>query len=279
MIVQPNIFNHHKTRQLITELGGDELAPLYVLRLWAHCQSQKKWRFPKMSATALFAITCANSAKTSPEQLWLSMQSACFIRVIRDVLIVHQWEEYNAGLVKNWDNGRKGGRPKKPNGNPKPVWVNPKITQTRFGVTDRLDRIEKIECVWQNKADTHTKWPLALPDQDRFELAKATNATPEEVATAFETRRDREIKYRAPFDDKARSTLRDDLRKLVKARRGKASRKPASSLPEPPNWKAMLASAPEEWLRSEALRSSWQAVLKAAKEWALQNTGFPESKA
>lgn len=143
MIVQPNFFDHHKTRQLVIELGGDELAPLYVLRLWAHCQNQKKWRFQGMSAGALFAICGANVAKTSPQELWLAMQSAGFVRVKNKVLSVHEWEHYNASLVKNWENGKKGGRPKKPSGNPNAKRVNPAETQTRNGVTDREDKIEK----------------------------------------------------------------------------------------------------------------------------------------
>lgn len=140
MIVQPNFLDHHKTRQLVLELGGDELAPLYVLRLWGHCQSQKKSRFPKMSAAALCAICCA---KTSPEQLWLAMQSAGFVRVKNGTLIVHEWDDYNASLIKNWENGKKGGRPRKPNGNPKRVSVNPEETETRSGVTDREDKIDE----------------------------------------------------------------------------------------------------------------------------------------
>lgn len=150
MIVQPNFLDHHKTRQLVLELGGDELAPLYVLRLWGHCQNQKKSRFPKMSAAALCAICCA---KTSAEQLWLAMQSAGFIRVKNDTVIVHEWDDYNASLIKNWENGKKGGRPRKPNGNPKRDWVNPEKTQTHSGVTDREDKIEKIDEIDKKKSD------------------------------------------------------------------------------------------------------------------------------
>jgi hypothetical protein len=63
----------------------------------------------------------------------------------------------NAGLIASWSNGGKGGRPKKPTGNPQkthglptgypqvnpePNQVNPQLTH---GVTDREEKIEKIE--------------------------------------------------------------------------------------------------------------------------------------
>jgi hypothetical protein len=138
MIVQPNFLDHHKTRQLVLELGGDELAPLYVLRLWAHCQNQKKSRFAKMSATALCAICCA---KCSPEQLWLALQNSGFVRLRGDVLIVHEWDEYNQSLLTSWENGKKGGRKLKAQlstrGEP---GENPRVTG---GGSDREDKIEK----------------------------------------------------------------------------------------------------------------------------------------
>jgi len=69
-----------------------------------------------------------------------------FCRVEDGYLIAHQWDEVNASLIAAWSNGGKGGRPKKPTGNPRvnpePNQVNPQLTH---GVTDREDREEKIE--------------------------------------------------------------------------------------------------------------------------------------
>jgi hypothetical protein len=69
-----------------------------------------------------------------------------FCRVEDGYLIAHQWDEVNASLIAAWSNGGKGGRPKKPTGNPRvnpePNQVNPQLTR---GVTDREDREEKTE--------------------------------------------------------------------------------------------------------------------------------------
>ena len=69
-----------------------------------------------------------------------------FCRVEDGYLIAHQWDEVNASLIAAWSNGGKGGRPKKPTGNPRvnpePNQVNPQLTH---GVTDREDREEKTE--------------------------------------------------------------------------------------------------------------------------------------
>lgn len=147
MIVQPNFLDHWKTRLLVSELGGDEFAPFYVLRLWGHCQEQKTSRFPKLSAPSLAAIC---RAKTSAEQLWLAMQNSGFIRVKNGVVVVHQWDEYNAGLLTSWENGRKGGRPKKPTGNPRDTRGQPEANPLKTDREDRLDRDDKMD---ENKGD------------------------------------------------------------------------------------------------------------------------------
>ena len=141
MIVQPNFLDHWKTRLLQTELAGDPLAPTYVLRLWGHCQEQKTHRFPRLSANALAAICCV---KTPPEAFWVAMQTSGFILVKNELVEVHEWDKYNSGLVTSWVNGKKGGRPKKPTG-------NPRVTRSKPGanpdVTDREDREDKIESI------------------------------------------------------------------------------------------------------------------------------------
>lgn len=139
VIVQPNFLDHWKTRLLQSELGDDPLAPTYILRIWGHCQEQKTHRFPKLSAPALAAICCF---KTSPEQLWLAMQTAGFIEVKNTTVEVHEWDKYNSGLITSWSNGKKGGRPKKPTGIPRATHGKPGDNP---GVTDREDGIEKMD--------------------------------------------------------------------------------------------------------------------------------------
>lgn len=140
MIVQPNFLDHWKTRLLQSELSDDPNAPLYVLRLWGHCQEQKTHRFPGMSAGSLAAICCY---KSSPEQLWLAMQSARFIVVKNQTLEVHQWDKYNAGLITSWKNGRKGGRPSKPTGYPRDTHGQPETNPLKTDREDSIDGINK----------------------------------------------------------------------------------------------------------------------------------------
>lgn len=138
MIVQPNFLDHWKTRLLQTELGDDPLAPTYVLRLWGHCQEQKSHRFTRLSAGALAAIC---HFKGAPEQLWLAMQTAQFIFVKGERVEAHQWNDYNSGLITSWENGKKGGRPKKPTGYPRVAHGQPEANPK---LTDRGDRIEEM---------------------------------------------------------------------------------------------------------------------------------------
>jgi len=89
-----------------------------------------------------------------------------FCRVEDGYLIAHQWDEVNASLIAAWSNGGKGGRPKKPTGNPRvnlePNQVNPQLTH---GVTDREDREEKTEKTPAPKSPWEVKFGLILPEK------------------------------------------------------------------------------------------------------------------
>ncbi len=130
---------------LETELDGDPRAPCYVLRLWGHCQQQQTHRFPKLSAVALAAIT---GFKGAHEALWLALQNSGFIELKGDVVEVHEWDKYNASLITSWRNGKKGGRPKKPTGNPRVTHgqpeSNPDETRSKPIEKRREDREESI---------------------------------------------------------------------------------------------------------------------------------------
>ena len=119
-----------------------DAAPNYVIRLWSHCQTRKTNIFPEWSPAILSSV-CRWPGDA--DVFWSAMLQT-FCRVEDGYLIAHQWDEVNASLIAAWSNGGKGGRPKKPMGNPRvnpePIPVNPQLTH---GVTDREDREEKTE--------------------------------------------------------------------------------------------------------------------------------------
>lgn len=115
MIIAPDFLDHWKTRLLVDELAGDELAPLYLIRLWAHCQTKKTHRLGRVSASAIKSIC---RYKGDAGALWLALQNSGYVIVKNEQVEVHEWSKYNQGLITSWENGKKGGRPKKPTGNP-----------------------------------------------------------------------------------------------------------------------------------------------------------------
>lgn len=110
MIVDADFPDHWKTRMFVDLLDGDEAAPVYILRLWAHCQNRKKSEFENFPQAALKAVCRFPGHANKFES---SLIASGFVRRENDVLIVCGWMDYNAGLVANWENGKKGGRPKK----------------------------------------------------------------------------------------------------------------------------------------------------------------------
>lgn len=149
MIVDPDFFDHWRTRMVVDALQ-DEMAPVYIMRLWAHCQTRKSDRHT-MPAAGLKAQCRAPHDAAKFEQ---ALTEAGF--VVRDdqEICVVGWAEQNASLIAAWENGGKGGRPKKPKQNPsethgKPTG-NPAVTQgepiANPGETDK-SREEKSNSV------------------------------------------------------------------------------------------------------------------------------------
>lgn len=128
-----------------------DAAPNYVIRLWSHCQTRKTNKFPEWSP-AILASVCRWPGDA--DQFWSAMMQT-FCRSEDGHLIAHEWDEVNASLIAAWSNGGKGGRPKKPTGNPRvnpeSNPVNPRLTH---GVTDREDREDKTEKIQADKPPT-----------------------------------------------------------------------------------------------------------------------------
>lgn len=142
MIVDPDFPDHWKTRLLVDSLEGDQAAPIYVIRLWAHCQNRRTSIFQNLTAAALKAL-CRYPGH--PNKLESGLLASGFVRRDGEDLIVHEWEQYNASLFANWSNGKKGGRPrstekKKPKENPRETHGYPMANPWR---TDKIG-LDKI---------------------------------------------------------------------------------------------------------------------------------------
>lgn len=131
MIVDPDFLDHWRTRMVVDALGGDEMASIYILRLWAHCQVRKSDRFE--IPTAGLKAQCRYQGDA--QQFEQALTDAGFIERDGKEIIVVGWADQNAALIAAWENGAKGGRPKKPIQNPEETHGkpsgNPDLTQTK----------------------------------------------------------------------------------------------------------------------------------------------------
>lgn len=116
MIVDPDFLDHWRTRMLVDELGGDEFAPFYLLRLWGHCQTRRSTSF-EIPAAGLKGLC---KASCSAELLESALIKCGYIERDGQAVRVLKWAEKNASLQAAWANGGKGGRPakKEPDKNP-----------------------------------------------------------------------------------------------------------------------------------------------------------------
>lgn len=137
MIVQPDFLDHWKT-QLLIDLLDDESAPIYVIRLWGHCQNRKTHAIPSGNPNTTKAI--CRALKHDAKKFHDAMVDSGFLCVDGDNLVAHDWNDVNSTLVRNWSNGAKGGRPKKKT-QPEPK-QNPPTTQTK-PIREEKSRLEK----------------------------------------------------------------------------------------------------------------------------------------
>lgn len=108
MIVDPDFLDHWRTRMLVDMLE-DELAPMYIIRLWGHCQNRREWVFDGMPIQATKAI-CRYQGDS--EVLEKALIDCGFLSREGDEITIVGWDEHNASLIANWTNGKRGGRPK-----------------------------------------------------------------------------------------------------------------------------------------------------------------------
>lgn len=152
MIVQPDFFDHWKTKALI-ELTKRPDSPLWVLRLWAHCQARKDSRF-RLPAIALKAI-CGVPQEIDADTWFAHLKSCRFIEGKPDRWTVHGWDEYNASLLARWSNGRQ---PKQKRTRSEPE-AEPKQKQRSHG--DRVDGLDGEEGLGESRGKNTPKPPRA----------------------------------------------------------------------------------------------------------------------
>ena len=171
MIVDPDFCDHWKTRMLVGLLDGDEAAPVYVLRLWAHCQNRRQDRFPNLSPEALKAL-CRFPGDAA--KLLAALVETGFVRRDGRDLVASNWSEYNASLIAAWKNGTRGGRPPKglQNAPPEPT-VYPEETHglpTGKPTGSRLDESRE-------EKNIHPPTPTApLKREEKKDSAAPSNA-------------------------------------------------------------------------------------------------------
>jgi hypothetical protein len=142
VIVDPDFLDHWRVG-MVADAISDPMAPLYILRLWAHCQERKSVKFVMPAAGLKAQCKCPADAA----RFEAALIEAGFLERDGATIVVLGWAEKNASLIAAWENGAKGGRPKK---NPsethgKPT-VNPRVTQSEpMGNPHETDKIREEE--------------------------------------------------------------------------------------------------------------------------------------
>lgn len=137
MIVDPDFLDHWRVG-MVADAIGDPMAPIYILRLWAHCQERKAVRFVMPPAGVKAQCKCP----ADPLVFERALIDAGFLARDGDAIEVLGWAEKNAALIAAWENGAKGGRPKKnPAGTHGKPMGSPTATQPEpMGNPDETDK-------------------------------------------------------------------------------------------------------------------------------------------
>lgn len=167
MIVDPDFLDHWRTRMVCDALG-DPMAPMYILRLWAHCQERRSDTFT-MPTRGLKA-QCRYTGDADAFEA--ALVEAGFIERSGDELHVCGWAEKNASLLAAWENGAKGGRPRKQKQNPNethglpsenPVETQAKPTQNREEKSREDKNYPSLRSGEQRASRLPTDWALPEP--------------------------------------------------------------------------------------------------------------------
>jgi hypothetical protein len=127
MLIDPDFLDHWRTRALVDLLDGDELAPLYLIRLWSHCQTRRADTFEIPTAGLKALCRYAGDAN----RLESALIEAGWVERDGRNLRACKWLQKNSGMFARWENGKSGGRPKKPTDNLSETGQEPAANQHR----------------------------------------------------------------------------------------------------------------------------------------------------
>jgi hypothetical protein len=111
MKLDPGFASHWKTERLIARCGHGAVTGL--LRLWGDCQIQRRWSGISLNPTKLAAMmryegdhTALWEAMTDADAPWLDSEEG-------GTWAIHDFSHHQKQVIHMWENGRKGGRPRK----------------------------------------------------------------------------------------------------------------------------------------------------------------------
>ena len=111
MKLDPGFASHWKTERLIARCGHGAVTGL--LRLWGDCQIQRRWNGISLNPTKLAAMmryegdhAALWEAMTDADAPWLDSEQA-------GTWAIHDFGHHQKQVIHMWENGRKGGRPRK----------------------------------------------------------------------------------------------------------------------------------------------------------------------
>jgi len=111
MKLDPGFINHWKTENLIQRLGPEGV--IVILRLWGNAQIRREWKGLNLTPKR---IAMENKWKGDENHLWevLTDPDAPWIDIEDGgTVAIHGFEDHQKQVIRLWEAGGKGGRPKK----------------------------------------------------------------------------------------------------------------------------------------------------------------------
>jgi hypothetical protein len=98
MIVEPDLTNHPKFIQLKSQVG--DVAMELLVRLWTHCQQNKRGQFWRGANSDYVEVVCAGRSRRG--KLFTALRDCQWIHERPDGIEVHDWDKHNASLIARW---------------------------------------------------------------------------------------------------------------------------------------------------------------------------------